>query len=238
MKHLESILGRLNKSKISKIEIGQRQVFVDLLANAHFSANSRALSVSCGDGAWDYIVLNGGFGITSIDATDIVACPINLSDQKLLKSKGDWDFHRVQVDGSIPFRNGLFDLVFHQDVIEHTNVPYNFMKEQHRVLRSGGVCIIGTPNLFRPMNCIKAIFGKLQFPAVIGRNEEIGDYIHVQEFHSAQLKILLEEVGFIDITLHHIYFGLSSSGICFSIFPMGNFGKTFAHFIMAKGIKQ
>ena len=88
------------------------------------------------------------------------------------------------------------------------------------------------------MNCIKAVFGKLQFPALIGRNEEIGDYVHVQEFNSTQLKLLLEEVGFVDVTLHHIYFGLSMSGVCFSLFPKGSIGKTFAHFIMAKGIKK
>jgi 2-polyprenyl-3-methyl-5-hydroxy-6-metoxy-1,4-benzoquinol methylase len=238
MKHLSSILERLNNPKLSKFEASQRQAFHGFLADAHFGAKSRALSVSCGDGIWDYLVLNGDFGIASIDATDIVSCPVSLSDQKLLESKGDWHFHQVQADSPLPFDNDLFDLVFHQDVIEHTERPYSFMEEQYRVLRGGGVCIVGTPNFLRPMNCIKAVFGKLQFPASLGYTEGIGDYVHVQEFHSAQLKLLLEETGFVDVTLHHIYFGLLISGVCFSLFPTGSIGKTFAHFIMAKGIKK
>lgn len=87
------------------------------------------------------------------------------------------------------------------------------------------------------MNCLKALLGRLHFPALIGSNEELGDYVHVQEFHATQLKLLLEEVGFVDVTLHHVYFGLSMSNICFSLFPKGPVGKTFAHFIMAKGVK-
>ena len=139
MTHLYSILERLNNPKLSKVEVGQRQAFLSLLADAHFGAKSRVLSVSCGEGIWDYLVLNGGFGIASIDATDIVSCPVSLSDQKLLESKGDWHFHQVQTDSPLPFDNDLFDLIFHQDVIEHTEKPYSFMKEQYRVLRGGGM---------------------------------------------------------------------------------------------------
>jgi len=237
MNHLQTIPERLNNKKIPKLEICQQEVFNNLLKGEHFLSNSNSLSVSCGDGIWDYLVLNGGFGIGSIDATDIVSCPVSLSDQKLLKSKGGWNFHQVQGDSSLPFDNDLFDLVFHQDVIEHTEKPYSFIAEQYRVLRSGGTIIVGTPNLLRPMNCIKAVFGLLQFPVVIGGNQEIGEYVHVQEFHSAQLKLLLHEVGFVNVVLHHIYFGLSMSGVCFSKFPSGNFTQTFSHFFMAKGNK-
>jgi ubiquinone/menaquinone biosynthesis C-methylase UbiE len=163
---------------------------------------------------------------------------VQTPDQQLLRTRGARNFHKVQPDSRLPFDDGFFDLVFHQDVIEHTERPYSFMREQYRVLRGGvGTVIVGTPNLLRSMNCLKALIGKLHFPVIIGRNEEISDYVHVQEFHTTQLKLLLEETGFVDVTLHHVYFGFSMSNICFSLFPTGSIGKTFAHFIMAKGVK-
>lgn len=236
MTHLPSLLDRLNNPKISKIEIGQRQIFSRLIADTRLRQESKALSVSCGDGIWDYLALQGNFGLGAIDATDIVECPVKPSDQQLLRTHGAWRFHRVQPDSRLPFDDGFFDLVFHQDVIEHTERPYSFMREQCRVLR-GGTVIVGTPNLLRPMNCLKALMGKLHFPALIGRNEEIGNYVHVQEFHAMQLKLLLEEAGFTNVMLYHVYFGLSMSNICFSLLPKGSIGKTFAHFLMAKGVK-
>ena len=52
-----------------------------------------------------------------------------------------------------------------------------------------------------------------------------------------KLKFLLEKTGFFDVTLHHVYFQLLISNIFFSLFPKGSIGKTFAHIIIAKGMK-
>ncbi len=39
---------------------------------------------------------------------------------------------------------------------------------------------------------LKVLIEKIRYPAEIRRNEEIGSYLHVQEFHAAQLKLLME----------------------------------------------
>jgi SAM-dependent methyltransferase len=231
------MLERLESSSISKIEQGQRTAFLDLLRDANLSNGSRALSVSCGNGIWDYLALRAGVGITRVDATDIVACAVHASDQAELRSRGEWQFHQTEPDASLPFENDVFDVVFHQDVIEHTARPYHFIREQHRVLRSGGVLIVGTPNLLRPMNVLRAFVGRLRFPIAIGHNEQLGVYVHVQEFHSRQLELLLEESGFVDVLLRHVYFGVSTTNLCLSRFPRGQVGRTFAHVLIASAVK-
>jgi hypothetical protein len=121
-------------------------------------------------------------------------------------------------------------------VVEHTEKPYLFISEQYRALKKGGLLILGTPNLFRPVNIIR-LLGQLKFPAKIGYAKEIGDYIHVQEFHEQQLKLLLEEVGFKKIEIYHSYFGLSFTNICFSERPKSNLGKLMSHVLTFSAIK-
>ena len=129
-----------------------------------------------------------------VTATDIVDCPISLEYQDFLKSNCKWQFVKVEAEKSLPFEENIFDLVIHQDVIEHVLKPYQFINEQQRVLKSGGFLLFGTPNLLRPANIIKLMLGKLRFPVKIGSNAEIGDYIHIQEFNEWNLRILVEEV--------------------------------------------
>ena len=89
----------------------------------------------------------------------------------------------------------------------------------------------------RPANLLRAFIGQLNFPRLIGRNEEIGDYIHIQEFHEQQLKLNLEEVGFVDVKIIALYFGLSMLNISFSDYPEKGIGRTCAHFLLATGRK-
>ena len=235
--HLLSIDERLNNPKISKIEIGQRESFVDALRKINLTNGAHALSVSCGDGIWDYLALREKIGISKITATDIVECPVRETDQELLRRMGEWEFARTEPDKSLPFADETFDIVFHQDVIEHTEKPYLFVQEQCRVLRRGGAMIVGTPNLLRPANIAKAFAGRLQFPVKIGSFEEIGDYVHVQEFHEAQITLLMKECGLSNVEVQHVYFGLSMTNVCFSMFPTSRLGKTFAHFLVCTGRK-
>ena len=233
--HLPSINDRLKNPKLSYIEKLQREVFLELINDFGFD-NGKSLSVSCGDGVWDYLALSNKTGINNIVAVDIVPCPVNVKDQLLLK-QWLWEFVQVKSDGKLPFNNGSFDFVWHIDVIEHTEKPYLFLSEQYRVLREGGKILVGTPNLLRPANMIKACLGKLTFPVVIGHNVEIGDYVHVQEFHEQQLKLLMTEVGFVNLEVRHVYLGLTVPNFKIKSFPKSQVGKTFCHFLMATASK-
>jgi ubiquinone/menaquinone biosynthesis C-methylase UbiE len=241
--HLASIEQRLNNPKLSPLEISQRHVFVDVINRIIKPGRDqrdraiRSLSISCGNGVWDYLLFKNNPNATEIFATDIVDCPISDADQKLLKNMGRWTFVKVKPNGLLPFEENSFDFVFHQDVIEHTETPYAFLKEQYRVLRKAGNILIGTPNLFRPANVMKLISGRLKFPIKIGFNEEIGDYVHVQEFHEQQLKLILGEVGFTNVHVRHCFFGLPFSNLCFSMYPKSAIGKLMSHFLIFTGEK-
>lgn len=122
-------------------------------------------------------------------------------------------------------------------MIEHTPRPFHFLSEQYCVLRGGGRVIVGTPNVLRPANLVRALLGKLQFPMTIGHFEEIGDYVHAQEFHEQQLKLMLEEVGFVNVAVIPLHFGPSMLNVSFSDYPQEGVGPTLAHFLLATGRK-
>lgn len=235
-RHLESIKEREAAGEKRAFEISQRAFFIEQLSRG--GDNDHALSVSCGDGIWDYLALGNHTGIRKITATDIVRCPVQEQDVAMLKSLGDWNFTQVKPDTALPFDEESFNVVYHQDVVEHTEMPYLFLREQHRVLKKGGRIVVGTPNLFRPMNVLKVLTGRLKFPHEMGFNEEIGAYTHVQEFHAAQLELLLKETGFTHIEIIPLFFGIQPLNIEFSRGPSSLFGQTLCQFLIGVGWKE
>ncbi|MBF0555127.1 MAG: methyltransferase domain-containing protein [Nitrospirae bacterium] len=234
MQRLLTLQERLSNPRISELESAQRAVFEDFVKNSKLPANSIGLSVSVGDGIWDYLAFKSCKNIKKLFASDIIDCPVNYKDIALLQTLGVWEFHKVTKETVLPFASSFFDLVYHQDVIEHVENPVLFLSEQYRVMKKGGVLILGTPNLFRPANILKLMIGRLTFPVKLGTKEVIGDYIHVQEFYDQQLLLLLKEVGFVNIEIKYIYFGMYFLNLNFNTYPSSDFGKKMCHFIMCK----
>jgi len=232
--HLISFLDRLNHPNASMIEKLKRNIYIDWLKKNKLPKNSLALSVSVGDGIWDYLAFKNKKNIKKIIATDIVPNPVDPNCIKILKSLGSWEYKKIQAEKPLPFPKDSFDLIFHQDVIEHVKKPYMFLSQQYKVLKKGGILICGTPNLFRPANILKLLIGKLKFPNKIGHNIEIGDYVHIQEFYEQQLKILFQEIGFQNIEILHIYFGFFPLNIIINKLPKNIIGKSMCHFLMFK----
>ncbi len=50
------------------------------------------------------------------------------------------------LNGTIPYGDGQFDFVCFLEAIEHTENPYNAVRELARVLKPGGTLILSTPN--------------------------------------------------------------------------------------------
>lgn len=228
---LSSIKERLNKPGIPVIDRAQREIFRNILLNINLPESTKALSVSTGDGFWDYYAFKSNSKIKYITATDIVDNPVNIKDINLLNKLGKWNFCKVKPESNLSFANNSFDLIFHQDVVEHVEKPYLFLKEQYRVLKKGGFLVVGTPNLFRPVNLIKLIAGLLSFPVKIGYYEKIGDYIHQQEFCEYGLKMILKEVGFSKISTFYSFFGLHFLNLTFSSIPKNKIGRSLSHYL-------
>lgn len=73
---------------------------------------------------------------------------VNLRDERVLK-----DGYRFELVDSerLPFPDGSFDVVISNHVIEHTNDQQLHLREIHRVLRTGGVVYLATPNKYALM---------------------------------------------------------------------------------------
>jgi SAM-dependent methyltransferase len=64
----------------------------------------------------------------------------------------------VMGDGRIcPFRDGTFDVVFHQGLLEHFRSPYILLQENLRILRRGGLLIVDVPQTFHVYTIIKHV---------------------------------------------------------------------------------
>lgn len=70
--------------------------------------------------------------------TGIDLCPVRPANLPLVQ--GDL--------GKLPYTDNTFSIVFSRSVFEHLAEPEQVMREIHRVLKPGGVCIILTPNRY------------------------------------------------------------------------------------------
>ncbi|MBD3179383.1 MAG: methyltransferase domain-containing protein, partial [Candidatus Latescibacteria bacterium] len=57
----------------------------------------------------------------------------------------------------LPFRDGTFDLVFHQGLLEHFRNPGDMIEEHRRVLRKGGYLLVDVPQRYHYYTVIKHI---------------------------------------------------------------------------------
>ncbi len=56
---------------------------------------------------------------------------------------------------ALPFRDGVFDVVFHQGLIEHFRDPGVLIAENHRILHSGGLVLVDVPQRYHYYTVIK-----------------------------------------------------------------------------------
>lgn len=57
----------------------------------------------------------------------------------------------------LPFRDGCFDLVFHQGVLEHFREPEGLLDENRRVLSASGLVLVDVPQTLHPYTVVKKI---------------------------------------------------------------------------------
>jgi len=58
---------------------------------------------------------------------------------------------------NIPFKQGIFDLIVCRNVVEHLERPQEVFIEFNRLLKSGGLLMVRTPNKFNPIMFLSAI---------------------------------------------------------------------------------
>jgi ubiquinone/menaquinone biosynthesis C-methylase UbiE len=64
----------------------------------------------------------------------------------------------IQADATrMPVRDGCFDIVFHQGVLEHFRNPADLLDENHRILKPGGYVLADVPQAFHLYTVVKKI---------------------------------------------------------------------------------
>lgn len=66
--------------------------------------------------------------------------------------------HVVQADAlAMPFRDGAFDVVFHQGLLEHFRDPLPLLRENTRVTRQAGRVVVDVPQTVHPYTVMKNV---------------------------------------------------------------------------------
>lgn len=122
---------------------------------------TRLLDVGCGKGLFlrDFArVARERFQVGAIDASGV----------DLVRSPGDFfaeispNFHFVEqnLDGQrLPFADRSFDFVCCNQVLEHIFETEHLVREFHRVITPGGICVISVPNIAAWVNRVAFLFG-------------------------------------------------------------------------------
>ncbi len=134
-------------------------------------------------------VLDVGCGSSRIilDLPDAIGCDIQQNKLRWLLPR-----HRRLVRGScfgLPVRSGSLDAVINSQVIEHIPDDPIILEESRRVLRPGGLLILGTPDYGRWLWWVlEWIYGKV-LPGAYAHE-------HITHFTRASLLAKLREAGF------------------------------------------
>lgn len=145
----------------------------------YIGISDRILDIACGTGFGSAILAGNTQGL--ITGGDI-------SELAVAECRKNWKKPNLEfkmLDGTkLPYQEHYFDKIVSFETIEHTTQYKEMLKEFYRVLKSGGIAFISTPNF--PINSPS---GKVTNP------------YHTQEFTYRELKELLDDV-FTDVTIY------------------------------------
>ena len=101
------------------------------------------LDVGCGNGSVINQLKTEGFN--NLYGVDISELFVKSAKKKKLKNIYYYD------GKTLPFKNSSFDIIGSFNVLEHTQEPENYLEEQIKKLKKGGVLIVACPNFFTPI---------------------------------------------------------------------------------------
>ncbi|MGA9874664.1 MAG: class I SAM-dependent methyltransferase [Solirubrobacteraceae bacterium] len=119
-----------------------RETFLlDAVATAHsrLDGSPRVLDVGCGEGHFAVALLCAG---AQVVAVDVAAEPLRRARER----HPELDALLVEPEVPLPLEDSSFDVVWAGETIEHVADTSRWLSELRRVLRSGGLLLLTTPN--------------------------------------------------------------------------------------------
>ena len=147
----------------------------------------KLLDIPCGQGALGERLRAQGFDIYCGDI-----------DPEWYRIEGG-HFHRVDLNGNLPYKDHSFACVTCVEGIEHLENPHLLIREISRILGIGGRVVITTPNIMKIKSrlhfLLRGYFDdvrKLSQPS--NKRELLG--LHINPIPFVELKYILERYGF------------------------------------------
>jgi len=131
---VERFKGEGVAAKTGPMQLARDGTHDKVIAYLNDRPRGKILDIPTGFGALAERLFQMGF---EVRCCDIDTSQFNI--EGLTVEKGD-------LNGVIPYEEGLFDYVCFLEAIEHIENPYNAIREVARVLKPGGVLIMSTPN--------------------------------------------------------------------------------------------
>jgi len=117
----------------------------------------RILDIGCANGNVLKVLSDGGFcNLTGIEQ----------SKSAIAKAKQYGRIIRHDLENPLPLRDVSFDIAIAKDVCEHIMRIEQFISEAHRVLKPGGMLIIGGPNLKSLYHRMRIMLGRTSHTSI------------------------------------------------------------------------
>lgn len=163
------------------------------------------LDIGCADGAIT-VLLAEGMGAKEAFGIDIAAEAVAAAKRRGVKA------FPVDLDNQdLPFEDAQFDVVYCGEIIEHVFDSDHLLSEVRRVLKSGGRCVLTTPNLTGWANRLALFLGfqpysmaaspKHEGAGKLLFREDEGQWGHIRVF---ALRALKELVGLHGFAIHTV----------------------------------
>ncbi|MHB1231533.1 MAG: class I SAM-dependent methyltransferase [Burkholderiales bacterium] len=144
------------------------------------------LDVGCGNGAVALALLEEGYDVVGLDASESGIALANA------KHPGRFFTHDLAQEGLPPALAGrCFDLIISTEVVEHLYDPRRYVRFCRAALKPGGEIMISTPYHGYLKNLVMAVFGKMDKHFTV-----LWDGGHIKFWSRRTLTALLEESGF------------------------------------------
>lgn len=222
-------------------ESAYRQNSKNILDIYEKNKDAKFVDLGCDNGKWT-MKMAERIGTKDVHGTEILERTAKLAKKNGVNvSIGD-------LNKRLPYKDGMFDVVHANQVIEHLNNTDMFMDEIYRILKPGGYAVISTENLSSWHNILALVLGFMPFSLtnISTKKAAIGNpfaphagkeatiessWQHMRIFTIYGLKELSKEVGF---TIEKVL----ASGY----YPLGNwFSKivpNHSHFFVLKLRKE
>jgi 2-polyprenyl-3-methyl-5-hydroxy-6-metoxy-1,4-benzoquinol methylase len=183
--------------------------------NGHDPRSVKVLEIGCFLGLVSIALARVGFQVTATDIPEFLRCA-RLRER--LDRAGVCHQACNLRDYRLPFEDETFDVVVMCEVLEHLNFnPLPIICESNRVIKPHGVAYVALPNLAHEANRRRLLGGESihnpikDFFAQLDPKKNMIVGLHWREYTTAEVKEMLEEMGFAVMEQRYVSMWLPAS---------------------------